>query len=104
MDRNEGYKMNFESWNIDIASLSATHASGFKVVVEGDPTSPEGVHPGHFPEGLSAVEQARLVRCGLEAIVKQARMEKREKTKAAYAEQRADHVPTRKVLSFKKKA
>jgi len=60
--------MDFDAWNVDLESLSAFHATGFRVSVEGSPLQPLGVCPSHFPEGLSAVDQARLLRCGMRAI------------------------------------
>lgn len=106
--------MNFEAWTVDLASSSAVHATGFKVAVEGDLRNPSGVHPGKFPEGLTAMEQARLLRCGLEAIVKlaqnqgfrqdQARFTERAKaapTASAPAAVPA-RKPTRPILSLKK--
>lgn len=96
--------MNFESWNVDLDSASAVHPCGFRLTVEGDPANPSGVHPGKFPEGLTAVEQARLLRCGLEAMQKIASTARVQKEQARLAQQRAAHKPTRPVLSLKKKA
>ncbi|MCR6653851.1 MAG: hypothetical protein NVV73_21220 [Cellvibrionaceae bacterium] len=99
--------MNFETWTVDLASSSAIHASGFKLVVEGDPSNPMGVHPGKFPDGLTAVQQARLLRCGLEAIMNQAQSQgwKQEKSRFAERVQAAPavvHKPSRPILSLKK--
>lgn len=94
--------MNFESWSVDLETASAVHACGFKVGVEGDLGNPSGVHPGQFPEGLTAVEQARLLRCGLEAIVKAAQTRSQEQGRAKFADRIAQHKPTRPVLSLKK--
>ena len=99
--------MNFETWTVDLASASAVHPSGFKVVVEGDPCNPMGVHPGKFPEGLTAVQQARLLRCGLEAIMKQAQNQGWQQDKSRFAERTQPakppaHKPTRPILSLKK--
>lgn len=99
--------MNFETWVVDLSSLSAAHPSGFRVVVEGDPTSPMGVHPGKFPDGLTAMQQARLLRCGLAAIISQAQNQGWEQEKTRFAE-RTQVVPTvvhqsnRPILSLKK--
>lgn len=60
--------MDFDAWNVDLESLSAFHVTGFRITIEGSPLQPEGVSPSHFPAGLSAVEQARLLRCGMKAI------------------------------------
>lgn len=65
--------MNFEAWTVDLKSLSATHESGFRLEVEGNPKDPSAVHPGKFPPGLSSIEQVRLVRYGVEAITKTAK-------------------------------
>jgi hypothetical protein len=99
--------MNFETWNVDLSSSSAIHPSGFKVVVEGDPANPMGVHPGKFPEGLTAVEQARLLRCGLEAIINLAQSQGWKQDKSRFAERAkpapaVTHKPSRPILSLKK--
>ncbi|WP_185236391.1 hypothetical protein [Teredinibacter franksiae] len=60
--------MDFDAWNVDLDSLSAFHVTGFRISIEGSPLQPLGVSPSHFPEGMSAVEQARLLRCGMKAI------------------------------------
>lgn len=65
--------MDFEAWNVDLDTLSAFHITGFRISIEGNPLQPLGVSPSHFPEGLSAVEQARLLRCGMKAIKDAAR-------------------------------
>ena len=93
--------MNFESWNVDLDSASAVHESGFKITVDGDPANPSGVNPGKFPEQLSAVEQARLLRSGLEAIQKQAAQRGR-----AHFQERVSppRKPSRPILSLKKNA
>jgi len=64
--------MDFHAWNVDLNNLSAFHVTGFCVTVEGDPLKPVGVNPAHFPSELSAVEQAKLLRCGMVAIKKAA--------------------------------
>ncbi|WP_188150555.1 hypothetical protein [Teredinibacter waterburyi] len=64
--------MDFDAWNVDLRTLSAFHSTGFRIAVEGDPLQPMGVFPSHFPEGLSAVDQACLLRCGMKAIKKAA--------------------------------
>lgn len=99
--------MNFEAWTVDLPSSSAIHSTGFKVAVEGDPKNPSGVHPGKFPEGLTAVEQARLLRCGLEAIVKQAQNQGLRQDQSRFAERvqpatAPAYKPSRPVLSLKK--
>ena len=106
MQAAEGKAMNFDTWTVDLDSASAVHPSGFKVVVEGDLCNPSGVHPGKFPEGLSAVQQARLLRCGMEAIINMAQSSNWRQDKARFAqrvaEPAANYKPTRPVLSLKK--
>ncbi|HSC67431.1 MAG TPA: hypothetical protein VLC79_07065 [Cellvibrio sp.] len=62
--------MNFDDWTSDLAVGTATHASGFTIRIEGNPKDPSDVYPGKFPEGLSFVDQARLLRSGLEFLAK----------------------------------
>lgn len=64
--------LDFTAWEVDLTSQSASHPSGFTLSVEGRPSDPSAVSPGKFPTGLSAVEQARLLRTGIEAIAKAA--------------------------------
>jgi len=99
--------MNFEAWTVDLASSSAVHSTGFKVVVEGDLNNPSGVHPGKLPEGLTALEQVRLLRCGVEAIVKLAQAQEAKQEQKRFAERaQVASLPktTRKVLSLKKQS
>lgn len=65
--------MNFEAWTVDLTTLSATHESGFRIDVEGNPRDPSAVNPGRFPKGLNGIEQVRLLRHGVEAIAKAAK-------------------------------
>lgn len=67
--------MDFSEWQIDLDRSLAVHRTGFRLTVEGDPRKPTGVLPGTFPEGLSAAEQAALLRCGLNALIHQAKSE-----------------------------
>ena len=62
--------MNFDDWVADMATGTATHHSGFNLRIEGNPKDPSEVYPGKFPEGLSFIEQARLLRSGLEFLAK----------------------------------
>lgn len=62
--------MNFDDWTADVATGVVTHASGFTVRVEGNPKDPSEVYPGKFPDGISFVDQARLLRSGLEFLAK----------------------------------
>lgn len=96
--------MNFESWNVDLSSACAVHECGFKITVEGDPANPMGVHPGKFPEALSAVEQARLLRCGLEAMQKAASRANAERGRPRTPERVPPKKPSRPILSLKKNA
>ena len=104
--------MDFDAWSVDLESGSAVHATGFKIIVEGDPANPMGVNPGRFPEGLSAVQQATLLRCGLEHLMQAAQnssySHSRKRFAAAAAPVEAKVVkerktPTRPVLSLKRK-
>ena len=65
--------MNFRNWNIDLTSKTARHASGFHIVVEGDPSEPSGIMPKHFPRQLNAADQAKLLRIGLHVMMTEAR-------------------------------
>lgn len=96
--------MNYESWDVDLGTASAVHPSGFKLTVDGDPANPMGVHPGKFPDGLTAIEQARLLRCGLEAMQKAASTNDVRQARERFQEQVRKHKPTRPILSLKKKA
>lgn len=60
--------MDFESWDIDVATGEARHSCGCIIRVEGDPRNPSSVDPSHFPKDLNFIDQARLLRCGLEAL------------------------------------
>ncbi|MFC3116862.1 hypothetical protein [Cellvibrio fontiphilus] len=112
--------MNFEDWVADLAAGTATHASGFSIRIEGNPKDPSDVYPGKFPEGISFVDQARLLRSGLEflaksggsapkswqsspaATAKTEAIKAREELARQFAE-RPDK-PERPVLSLKKKS
>ncbi|SMF58086.1 hypothetical protein SAMN02745866_03750 [Alteromonadaceae bacterium Bs31] len=72
--------MDFDAWNVDLEKLSAFHITGFRISIEGSPLQPLGVLPSHFPDHLSAVEQARLLRCGMKAIRDAALSEKHQST------------------------
>lgn len=64
--------MNFDAWVADLAAGTATHETGFVLQVEGDPRDPSAINPANFPANLSFVDQARLMRCGLEFLAKAA--------------------------------
>jgi hypothetical protein len=111
--------MKHEEWVVDIATGVVTHSSGFSIRVEGNPKDPNEIYPSNFPEGLSFVDQARLLRSGLEALSKSAGSSLRSwqsspvndaKTEAirareALAKQFAERAdkPVRATLSLKKK-
>ena len=76
--------MDFKAWNVDLKVKSAYHVSGFKIVIEGDPRQPMGVYPSNFPEDLTAFEQAKLLRCGMEAISHVATVTSIDKKKALH--------------------
>lgn len=65
--------MDFESWDVDLASGEARHECGCVVRVEGDPQNPMSVDPSNFPKDMSFVDQARLLRGGVEALANAAR-------------------------------
>lgn len=92
------------AWTVDLNRLTATHQSGFKITVEGDPINPCGVVPGKFPDGLSAVEQAGLLRCGVQALADAATEKRAAASKAKFAERTAAFAnrPARPKLSLKK--
>ena len=64
--------MDFEAWVADLAAGTATHESGFMLQVEGDPRDPSAINPANFPSNISFVDQAKLMRCGLEFLAKAA--------------------------------
>lgn len=115
--------MDFENWDVDLAAGEARHESGCVVRVEGDPANPSSVDPTNFPKSLSFLDQARLLRCGVEALAKASqgvsygadgqdlgRKKVREKSKTAQAlEEKArlfaenPDKPKRSVLSLKRR-
>ena len=64
--------MNFDAWVVNLATGTATHESGFLLKVEGDPRDPSAISPSNFPSNLPYVDQARLMRCGVEFLAKAA--------------------------------
>ncbi|MDO3382979.1 hypothetical protein [Gilvimarinus algae] len=60
--------MDFETWDVDLASGEARHACGCIIRIEGDPQNPSSVDPSHFPKSLNFIDQARLLRCGVQAL------------------------------------
>lgn len=60
--------IDFNAWETDVANGRAIHASGFSLSVEGDVRNPSSVAPADYPPGMSYADQARLLRCGMEAL------------------------------------
>lgn len=60
--------MNYEQWVVSADGRSASHACGWSIRIEGNPANPSEVCPGVVPQGLDVLEQARLLRHGLNAI------------------------------------
>lgn len=113
--------MDFEAWVADLAAGTVTHQSGFVLHAEGDPNDPSAINPSNFPSQLSFIDQARLMRCGLEFLAKAAASSSYNymgavtdieslksqavKDREALAKQFAERTdkPERSVLSLKKK-
>ena len=64
--------MDYSAWSVDLKRRSATHSSGFRIEIEGNPRDPSAVHPGKFPAGTTSLEKVRLLRTGIEALAKAA--------------------------------
>ncbi len=104
--------MNFDDWQIDLAAGNAVHGSGFSLRIEGDAREPEEVFPGRFPDNLSFVDQARLLRSGLAALAKAAQQSPHKpelisagaREREAIAKQFAERADKRPRLSLKKSA
>lgn len=100
--------MSVEDWNVDLIEKVAKHVSGFSLRFEGNPKDPSAIHPGPFPQSLSALDQVRLLRLAMEAIAS-ARQGDTPKPKVepvkplSVQEKMADYTPKRPVLSLKKK-
>lgn len=77
--------MDFEAWEVDLNKAMAVHSSGFKITVEGDMRQPSGVVPGRFPEGMSAIDQATLLRCGLQVLMRTAARAPRQQSRRSPA-------------------
>lgn len=60
--------MDYEAWKVDLKRLTASHDSGFTLQWEGRAQDPSAIHPGKFSNKLSAIEQVRLLRYGVECI------------------------------------
>ncbi|MDO3388195.1 hypothetical protein QWI17_20280 [Gilvimarinus sp. SDUM040013] len=65
--------MDFDCWDVNLAAGVASHASGCTIRVEGDPSNPSSVDPANFPKSMNFLDQARLLRCGVEALAAAAR-------------------------------
>ncbi len=62
-----------EAWAVDLIRKTATHSSGYSLAAEGNLKDPSSVSPGRTPPGLSAHDQVRLLREGLEALANAAK-------------------------------
>lgn len=95
--------MDFEAWTVDLKTLTATHSSGFRLEIEGNPKDPHAVHPGKFPSGLSSIDQVRLLRTGVEALAAEG---KKARGTAATSPRKTTvsmaNKPKRDLSSFKK--
>ncbi|WP_390594744.1 hypothetical protein [Simiduia litorea] len=91
--------MDFNEWTLAPDGRSASHSCGFTLSVEGNPRDPQGVNPGRFPPHLSVIDQARLLRHGVEAIAKGAQRPASVKPKPQAGVKPA---PDRPVLSIKR--
>ncbi len=60
--------IDFDAWTVDTAQGIARHDCGAVIEVEGDPANPTAVDPRDFPKSLDFLEQARLLRSGMEAL------------------------------------
>lgn len=65
--------IDFDAWTVDLLSGTARHASGALIQIEGDAANPSSVDPNNFPKELDFLQQARLLRSGMEALAKAAR-------------------------------
>lgn len=91
--------MNFNDWVADMASGTATHANGFTIRVEGNPKDPSDVYPGKFPDGINFVEQARLLRSGLEFLAKSAGTAPSSWQSSPIEDAKADAIKAREALA-----
>ncbi|HEY7885710.1 MAG TPA: hypothetical protein VIC08_12275 [Cellvibrionaceae bacterium] len=67
--------IDYNAWTVDLLTGTARHASGAIIQVEGDVASPSAVDPSHFPKQLDFMQQARLLRTGMEALAEAARQQ-----------------------------
>ncbi len=101
--------IDFEAWVIDVKRKSATHESGYSLVVEGSVKDPSAVNPGRVPKGLSAHDQVRLLRIGLEKLASSKESSIDAETKAVDSPvkktyQRPANLPRKPLLSLKKRS
>lgn len=103
--------IDFDAWETDTTLGRAVHPCGFNLIVEGDLRNPSSVTPADYPEGMSYADQAKLLRCGMQALASAAgrpkaaptvnsRARKAEESARLFAE-RKDR-PQRPKLSLKK--
>lgn len=60
--------MNYSNWTVSEDGQSAQHESGWDIRIQGHPKNPHEVSPGSLPNGITGLDQVRLLRYGLEAI------------------------------------
>lgn len=98
--------MDYEAWKVAENCLSAVHASGYSIQVEGNPRAPTAVIPKHLPKDLTALQAARLLRFGVESIVAAAKARKAgiKANKPRSQFQRDPSKPRKPTLSFKSRS
>ncbi|MCV6628029.1 MAG: hypothetical protein OIF38_18190 [Cellvibrionaceae bacterium] len=99
--------MDYEAWTVAADGRSASHVSGWVISVQGDPSQPHEVNPGSLPGGIEPLQQARLLRHGIEAIAKAAKGKPRAAERAKQLSQQFASDPKRQrkpKLSLKPKA
>ncbi len=92
--------INFDDWEVNLEAMSATHTTGFTLSVEGSVRNPSAVHPGPFPKHLSALEQVRLLRYGVEALAKASKTSARPVHRPAAS--RPSNRPRKTLLKLKR--
>lgn len=93
--------IDFEAWKVDPAKRIATHESGYKLVIEGSLKDPSAVSPGRVPEGLTAHDQVKLLRMGLEALANCEGAVAKKPVREAY--QRPANLARKPLLTLKKR-
>ncbi|MCG8611264.1 MAG: hypothetical protein MI864_12065 [Pseudomonadales bacterium] len=61
-------EFDFSAWKVNLQASTVTHESGFSIQFEGKPGRNFNGSPRNWPEGLGALEKARLLRFGYEAF------------------------------------